>query len=74
MRILLRFLQNHLPKISILVLVLFTHLVLPMVITIMLDMLPLFYFFQLLFEDLFQVSLYNFLVKIVFDHPTFFSV
>jgi hypothetical protein len=61
MRILLRFLQNHLPKISI-------------NIMLFVLVLPLFYFFQLFFEDLFQVSLYNFLVKIVFDHPTFFSV
>jgi hypothetical protein len=61
MRILLRFLQNHLPKISI-------------NIALFVLVLPLFFSFQLLFEDSFQVSLYNFHVKIVFNHPTFFSV
>jgi len=56
MRIVLRFLQNHLPKISI-------------NIVLFILVLPLFISFQLLFED----SLYNFLVKVVFDHPTFFQ-
>jgi hypothetical protein len=60
MRILLRFLQNHLPKISI-------NIVLFVLV------LPLFISFQLFFEDSYQISLHNFLVKIVFDHPTFFQ-